>query len=461
MHVAEPAQVLDGKYRLVRPLGRGGLGAVWHAEHLALHSPVAVKLLDRVTAEDGDALQRFLREARAAAALRSPHVVQILDYGVDDQTPYIVMELLEGESLAERLDRDKRLGLEHTARVVKHVARAISRAHDAGIIHRDLKPANIFLVRNDDEELVKVLDFGVAKATTVALGKSVVVGATPAGALLGTPHYMSPEQAQGVRGLDHRTDIWSLGVIAYECLLGDVPFASQSLGTLLAAICSRPLPVPSSAGSVPAGFDDWFARACARKPSERFASAKELSAAFADLCALANQQSVALARTQPAPPRDVQRPAEQAAPVVPRWRHKAQLLVAIGCGFAGGALAFSGREPPRLDPEPRAGTVVRPAASEAPAQSLDPLRGLGPPGANSAGLVMPGAAPADAVNDVERKVLEPTPAASAQTAPPAKPVRRKAAAKPKPTSDGAAEQRCNPPWFDDKAGVRRVRPECL
>src|SRR5262249_22596563 len=157
--------ILAGKYRLIRELGKGGMGSVWMAEHLTLKSPVAVKLIDPEIATNPDAVARFLREARAAAALRSPHVVQILDYGADGAAPYIAMELLEGESLGQRLLRLGRLSPAETSRIMTHVARAIGRAHDAGIVHRDLKPENVFVVKNDEEEIAKVLDFGIAKST--------------------------------------------------------------------------------------------------------------------------------------------------------------------------------------------------------------------------------------------------------------------------------------------------------
>ena len=158
------SRIVAGKYRLLSVLGQGGMGTVWRAEHLQLGAPVAVKLIDPKAAGGVDALRLCQKEARAAAALRSPHVVQVLDFGSDDATgsPFIVMELLEGESLADRLVRRGKLSPAETSRVLTHVARALSRAHDAGIIHRDLKPANVFLVRNDDEELAKVLDFGIA-----------------------------------------------------------------------------------------------------------------------------------------------------------------------------------------------------------------------------------------------------------------------------------------------------------
>src|SRR5213595_3298274 len=164
--------ILAGKYRLVRQLGRGGMGSVWFAHHLTLQAPVAVKLMDPEIANNAESLHRFMNEAKAAATLRSPHVVQVLDHGVDNGVPFIVMELLEGESLGDRLCARGGLGPVETSRIVTQIARALSRAHDAGIIHRDLKPENVFLVRNDEEEVVKLLDFGVAKSTASGLALS-------------------------------------------------------------------------------------------------------------------------------------------------------------------------------------------------------------------------------------------------------------------------------------------------
>ncbi len=275
------SQVLAGKYRLISPLGRGGMGQVFRAEHLTLHSPIAIKLMGAELMQSADGVARFMREAHAAATIRSPHVVQILDFGVDAGVPYIAMELLEGESLAARLQRVGRLSPAETSRVLTQVGRAITRAHEAGVIHRDLKPDNVFLVQNEEEELTKVLDFGIAKST--APGPSGSQG-TCTGAVLGTPDYMSPEQAEGARTLDHRSDIWSMGVIAFECILGRRPFLGESFGTLLLAICARPLPVPSTVGQVPVGFDEWFGKACARAPEGRFNSAREAAAELRRIC---------------------------------------------------------------------------------------------------------------------------------------------------------------------------------
>jgi serine/threonine-protein kinase len=157
-----------------------------------------------------------------------------------------------------------------------HAARAVGKGHSVGIVHRDLKPDNIFICHNEDEEIAKVLDFGIAKALEGSLSMSSSPD-TRTGALLGTPYYMSPEQAAGNRSVDYRSDLWSLGVIAFECLLGRRPFVSDGLGDLLMQICAHPLPVPSQLGPVPAGFDEWWARAAAREPNHRFASAKELA----------------------------------------------------------------------------------------------------------------------------------------------------------------------------------------
>src|SRR5262245_55993112 len=276
----EPNRILAGRYRLEARMGAGGMGAIWRAEHLILKAPVAVKLIDRDAVPDEDTMARFLREAQAAAALRSPHVVQIIDYGVDGKIPFMVIELLEGENLAQRLKRMRRLSRQETARVLTQVGRAVQRAHEAGIVHRDLKPENVFLVRNEDDEIAKVLDFGVAKLERANLGQEGT--RTRTGSILGTPYYMSPEQAQGNKTVDYRSDLWALGVIGFECIVGKRPFFSDGLGDLVLTICVRDLPVPSDTAPVPLGFDKWFARACSREPAQRFQSARELTEGLRD-----------------------------------------------------------------------------------------------------------------------------------------------------------------------------------
>jgi serine/threonine protein kinase len=268
----QPGLVIADKYELEALVGEGGMGSVWRARHRQLESAVALKLMSQAIASQPEALNRFLREARAAARLNSLHVVKVFDFGVDGETPFIAMELLQGESLRQRLDRTGPLSPAATLWVVRQTARALSKAHAEGIVHRDLKPENLFITQQEDE-LLKVLDFGVAKLSG---GGSSPSTSTRTGALLGTPFYMSPEQARGIKAIDHRSDIWSLGVIAFECITGRLPFDSEAFGDLVLKICTLPAPVPSSVAKVPEGFDAWFARVTEREPEQRFQSVDEL-----------------------------------------------------------------------------------------------------------------------------------------------------------------------------------------
>ncbi len=296
-------RLLSGRYRLIRPIGVGSQAAVWIAEHLALSNEVAVKLIDPALARKDDMRERFRREATAAAQLRSAHVVQILDHGIDGDQPFIVMELLEGEDLYDRLHHRGRLTLYETSKIVTQVARALTRAHAAGIVHRDLKPENVFLVQNDDDEIVKVLDFGIAKITTTGPAGGEPRPAKPRtelGELLGTPHYMSPEQIKGLAEIDHRADLWALGVIAYQCATGELPFDSEGIGDLLIKIAVAEPPVPSQVmPDLTPAFDAWFDRSCARDAAHRFQSAREM----ADALARAVGISPELLRGPPSAPR--------------------------------------------------------------------------------------------------------------------------------------------------------------
>ncbi len=270
--------VIAERFRLNRQLGQGGMGSVWHATHLALDIPCAVKFIEGEIAQLPEAQARFEREAKAAAQLRSPHVVQILDHGVWQGTPYIAMELLDGEDLGKRLTRLGRMAPNEVLRVIGQVCRALTKAHSVGIVHRDLKPDNIFLVPDDDREIAKVLDFGIAKATNSGLDGSN----TKTGAMLGTPYYMSPEQAQGIKAVDARSDLWSLAVIVFQALTGKLPFESEALGDLLVRIIVAPVPMPSQVvGDLPPTFDRWWERASQRDPAARFQSARELGDALA------------------------------------------------------------------------------------------------------------------------------------------------------------------------------------
>jgi len=265
--------IVAARYRLVRELGVGGMGSVWLAHDLLLDSPCALKLIDDDKARSEEVRIRFAREAKLAAQLRGAHVVDVFEHGEWDETPFIAMEFLEGEDLATRLERRGQLEPRETYRFVAHVARALARAHAYGIVHRDLKPENIFLVPGDDGEVAKVLDFGIAKHDAYSLRDK----ATKTGSLLGTPYYMSPEQARG-KEIDHRSDLWSLGVIAFQCLTGAPPFESEALGELMGLILYEELPKVSERNAeLPAKLEEWWARAAARDRDARYGSAKELA----------------------------------------------------------------------------------------------------------------------------------------------------------------------------------------
>lgn len=280
----EAGQIVGSRYRLIRPLGEGGMASVWAAEHLTMGNIVAVKIISQDLLQYELVIARFNREARAAAKLRSPYVVQLFDHDVDPVLgPYIAMELLEGESLADRLDRDGTVPTEELCRIMLQVGKGLAKAHAAGIVHRDLKPENIFLAVDDDaEQTAKILDFGVAKADSPLIVRGG--NRTAAGTLVGTLNYMSPEQAQG-REVNHLSDLWSLGVIAFEALVGRRPFDDEAPGAIVLQICAQPIPVPSKLNpGVPPGFDAWFAQACNRNPAKRFASSTELATALAEAC---------------------------------------------------------------------------------------------------------------------------------------------------------------------------------
>lgn len=250
------------------------MGAVWLAEHTGLRTKVVVKFMHDELDGSDNARSRFSREAAAAAQIKSPHVVQMLDHGVtDDGAPFIVMEYLEGRNLGEVLRERGALPPEEVVAIVTQVARALSRVHAADLLHRDVKPENIFLCDGDGETFVKLLDFGIVKSNRDALDTQ-----TKTGQVVGTPFYMSPEQMMGQKEIDARSDLWSLGVVAYECLTGKRPFDGPSFGAVAVNIATgAPMPPSEASPSIPVTVDAWFQRACARVPADRFASAKDLA----------------------------------------------------------------------------------------------------------------------------------------------------------------------------------------
>ena len=280
-----PGAMIAGRYRLEKRLAVGGMGSLWTAQHTQLDTHVAIKFMDPNHAGSAMGRQRFEREAKMAASLKSAHVVQVHDYGVEDDRPYIVMELLQGEDLGKRLKRERRLSLQVTSGILMQIARGLRRAHDAGLVHRDLKPPNIFMARGDDDEVVKILDFGIAKDTMESrLGEG-----TKTGELMGSPHFMSPEQIRGSKDIDHRSDLWSLGVILFRAVTGALPFRGDAIGAVIAHILADPIPAPSSVyPSLSPAVDAYFARAFSREREGRFQSAREMAETFAALAAEAS-----------------------------------------------------------------------------------------------------------------------------------------------------------------------------
>jgi serine/threonine-protein kinase len=276
--VARARPLIAGRYRLEEPIGEGGMAQVWRAMDQRLDRPVALKLLT-LTAEDETqerAVQRFLREARLAAAVRHPNVVDVLDFGTTDEgRPFMVLELLEGESLEARLSREPALTLAELVELMIAVLDGLEAVHRAGIVHRDVKPDNVFLVADGDRARPKLLDFGVSRADGEEGRRSVLT--TIEGRLVGTPEYMSPEQARGRRDVDLRTDVYSVGVMLYEAITGKLPYQADGLGDLIIAIAMGGAPpVVLLQPDVGEPLSDVIACAMALKRDERFPSARAM-----------------------------------------------------------------------------------------------------------------------------------------------------------------------------------------
>lgn len=453
----QPGQVIAERYRLEAPIGRGAMGAVWRGVHVLLESPVAIKFLNAAIASDPEMLDRFMREARSAAAVRSSHVVQIFDYGVDGAAPYIAMELLVGEPLDQRLAARGTLEPPELDKIIGEVARAVSVAHELGVVHRDIKPANIFIAREGDHEVTKVLDFGIAKLLARRLEAPAGSG-THTGMLLGTPNYMSPEQARGQRTVDHRSDLWSLAVLAFECLTGRQPFESRSLGDMVVKICTAQPLVPSAVAAVPLAFDAWFSRGMSKDPAGRFQSATEMADALHALLAAEGLGAESRPRStpprsleppgtavvsqaserQPVPAAEVTRPSLTARAVAAEVRVKstapkrrlglaaAAILPLVALGIA---LAASTKPPLPIDAAPAA---VSPAAPR-PAPAI----GVAPPPAPAA-APEPSPTVAPAVTSKPSPAVAPTLVAAPKPAPAVAPKPSPAASPKSPVAVAAA-----------------------
>jgi serine/threonine-protein kinase len=481
--VKQPALgvIIAGKYRLERPLASGGMGSVWVARHLELDVEIAIKFIGADLASTSEGRVRFQREAKAAALLQSPYVVSVQDYGVDDDLPYIVMELLNGEDLEDRLRRLGRLSLQETLTILSQVSKALGRAHERGIVHRDLKPRNLFIASVHDEEVVKILDFGIAKQ----IGAFNPTGATTTKHIIGSPQYMSPEQIRGAKDIDHRTDLWSLGVIVFQTATGTLPFSGEALIDVLNKVIAGPLPLATElAPDLPPGIDAFFLRALTRDRSQRFQSAREMTDAFADLVRTsraAERPSAAAPEPLPAPVTGItpaharsldqgpskkigplgdtvplsspstlsdvetaQRPAILEVPRRPRSQGmspKSAFAAAaiVTCAVAvGGFLMLSKREvSPETHAEPLAAPQTPPTSS--PGQQADPPPGpVTPPPPEAADrpkVTVSPSAPASAASPASsEKAAVPAPSATAKAPTPPGPARLPGTAKPAPSA---------------------------
>ena len=268
--------VIAGKYSLTHTLGQGGMGLVVAATHLQLDRRVAIKFLLPQHLEKTDVVSRFTREARSAAKIQSDHVAHVLDVGVDEGTPYMVMEYLEGEDLKQVLSRRGPLSVEEAVRYIVQACEALGEAHGLGIVHRDLKPANLFLAnRANGKTILKVLDFGISKIMNPATETELTLTSRA----VGSPSYMSPEQLTSSRSLDARADVWALGVILYQLLTNNLPFAGENLTALITSVIFAKFIPPSVVkGDLPPALDAIVARCLERELARRYASVAELAA---------------------------------------------------------------------------------------------------------------------------------------------------------------------------------------
>ena len=284
------------RYQVLEKIGQGGMGEIYRARHLLIDKLVAIKVLHPNRGGRRTALKRFQQEARAAASIGNLHIVDVTDYGfIEDGEAFLVMEYLEGESLADAIAREGAMPAERVVVIASQILDGLGAAHEAGIVHRDLKSANVFLTRSSGDDLVKLLDFGISKIfpmeQATEAGEGSDLGQSPTwltdtGIMVGTPHYMAPEQAEESRGVDHRADLYSLGVILYEMLTGELPFAGTNIWNVLLKHASEEPSPPRKRRpdlSIPRDLERVVLRAMSKDPDDRYPSAQQMLGAIQDL----------------------------------------------------------------------------------------------------------------------------------------------------------------------------------
>jgi len=299
--------VLKDKYELVRPLAAGAMGTVYEARHLALQRRFAVKVLSIDSRQQADALPRFKREAELASAIGHENIVDIIDIDrTDDDQWYIVMELLEGEELRDLMHREGKLPIEDVVKIAQQMGSAVDAAHAQGIVHRDLKPENIFILSDKSADInIKIVDFGISKV------RNADTALTRPGEVLGTPFYMAPEQARGDRTIDHRADLFALGAVFYEALVGTAPFSGDTPNAVLRSILLDDVPPPQERNpDLPPAVCHVLDRALAKDADDRYQSGAELAQALANA-------AVGLVSSVPSEPPGHSAPAAQSVPPGP------------------------------------------------------------------------------------------------------------------------------------------------
>lgn len=349
----QPGQIIGGRYELVRILGSGSMGAVWLAHDGALGEQVALKILvptDGTAGLEGGSTTaaRFRFEAQIAARLsrKTHHIVRVTDYGQDGARAYLVMELLEGQALDAKLLQCGPMSADAVSKLVTQIASGVETAHADGVLHRDLKPANIFLVKTGEgDPLVKLLDFGVARrSTSKGLGACFATGR---GLIVGTPGYMSPEQARGSSDLDARADLWSLAAVAYEALTGELPVGGNDLDEMFANVrAGRIVPLRERRSDLPAALDRFFERAFAPRVEDRFTTGAEFALAFDNAAGAAGKES----RAEAMPPVTLRIPwpmpqarfAGRRAALVARPRHRGHVVMSLAAAALVVLVLFGG-----------------------------------------------------------------------------------------------------------------------
>jgi eukaryotic-like serine/threonine-protein kinase len=436
----QPGDLIAGKYRVEREIGRGGMSVVFGAKHVVTGRRFALKWLLPEISVHPESAERFIRESQVSGRLQHPNVVEVFDIGQDAGTHYMVMEWLAGESLADRLERVGALSVRDACRYLIPCMRGVAAAHAAGIVHRDLKPANIFLCEaaNSGSEVAKVLDFGISKLS-IASG-DVNSPVTSTGILLGTPHYMAPEQMQA-QPVDARTDVYAFGVILYQVLSGSLPFAATNYGALVVQVATEtPRPLQELVPDLPPGVADCVARAMARPVADRFQNLHALITALEPYVAgtlprpssrgtypTILDEPVAAVRPFDAPgvPGSI-RPSK-AAPITPARRRKQLALYLAACVFVAIATLLSLQARNREQRAVERPTTTRQAASEpvAPPAAMQPVPA---PSANPGASLSAGAGATvplpdraeDAPPAVRARALNPAPARAKQRPRPAK-----------------------------------------